>query len=229
MSIDYNLASVIDNIHIPNWRERVVCEYCKLANRQRVIGKLAQQLLRFRAGLNVYSMERVTVFYEWLFRNFQEHQIIGSEYLGSNIVGGTVIDEIRHEDAECLSFSDDSVNLIISNDVFEHISAPIKAFQETCRVLVKGGVMLASIPFHTFAERTVVRAKIVDGRVLLLEKPDYHLNPVSPTGSLVYNDFSWDMMDLAVHAGFSRVDAEIYSNDYLGIFGHNQIIFRFTK
>lgn len=45
---------------------------------------------------------------------------------------------IRHEDIEKLSFKDASLDLGVSNDVFEHIANPLDAFKACARVLRPG-------------------------------------------------------------------------------------------
>jgi hypothetical protein len=60
-------------------------------------------------------MEQVTPIYNWASATFKYHNIFGSEYLGYEYPSGTVIKGIRHEDIENLSFTDNQLDLIISN------------------------------------------------------------------------------------------------------------------
>jgi SAM-dependent methyltransferase len=139
------------------------------------------------------------------------------------------VNGIRHEDVENLSFSDGEIDLIVSNDVFEHVPNPSKAFAECTRVLKKGGVMLATLPFHQNEDNSIIRAKIIDGKLEHILPPEYHGNPVSADGSLVFTDFGWDILDVIKRAGFSKVSLDVYASTELGHLGGGQILFNTKK
>ncbi len=210
----------------PNWRERLECPLCRMNNRQRLIATLLKQALTDEQGKHVYLMEQVTPIYDWLSTTFENHKIIGSEYLGHEYAGGAVVKGIRHEDVENLSFADGQLDLIVSNDVFEHVPNPDKAFAECARVLKAGGVMLATIPFHSEHDKSVVRARLCNGQLEHILPPAFHGNPVSADGSLVFTDFGWDLLDAMKEAGFSEVAVDVYVAPQFGHLGGGQIIFR---
>ncbi len=213
------------NSWIPNWRERLECPLCRMNNRQRLIATLVKQRLDGSTKKHIYFMEQVTPIYNWATATFKNHTIVGSEYLGYEYEGGSIIKGIRHEDVENLSFKDRTLDLIVSNDVFEHVPNPAKAFAECARVLKNGGLMLATIPFHANNDESIIRAKIVNGQLEHIFPPSYHGNPVSPDGALVFTDFGWDLFDVIKAAGFSDVIAKIYASEKLGHLGGGQIIF----
>ncbi len=217
------------NSWLPNWRERLECPLCKMNNRQRLIATLVKQILSAKQMQHIYFMEQVTSIYNWAITTFKNHHIVGSEYLGYEYEAGAVINGIRHEDVENLSFADNSLDLIVSNDVFEHVPNPAKAFAECVRVLKTGGVMLATIPFHSDNEKSITRAKLVNGQLEHILPPAYHGNPVSTDGSLVFTDFSWDILQEMQIAGFSNVGIEAYSSVEYGHLGGGQLVFRCTK
>ena len=213
----------------PNWRERLECPRCHMTNRQRLIAALIKQELDVHHTKHVYFMEHVTPIYKWATDTFKNHHIIGSEYLGHEYESGAIIKGIRHEDVENLSFSAASLDLIVSNDVFEHVPHPARAFAECARVLKAGGVMLATIPFHSSHDQSISRARIVSGQLEHLLTPSYHGNPVSADGSLVFTDFGWDLLKEMHEAVFSDVKVEVYVSAELGHLGGGQLVFRLTK
>lgn len=213
----------------PNWRERLECPRCHMTNRQRLIATLIKQELDVHHKKHVYFMEHVTPIYKWATDTFKNHHIIGSEYLGHEYESGAIIKGIRHEDVENLSFSSASLDLIVSNDVFEHVPHPARAFAECARVLKTGGVMLATIPFHSSNDQSISRAKIVNGQLVHHLTPSYHGNPVSADGSLVFTDFGWDLLKKMQEAGFSDVKVDVYVSAELGHLGGGQLVFRLTK
>ncbi len=115
-----------------------------------------------------------------------------------------MIDGIRHEDALALSFSDASLDLIISQDVMEHVPEIEPAIAEAARVLRPGGRFYFSVPFDPASDTTVQRAKLSDGEVVHLKEPVFHGNPVSPEGSLVFFDHGWDLLDRLRGHGFAE-------------------------
>jgi O-antigen biosynthesis protein len=217
------------NSWIPNWRERLSCPHCQMNNRQRLIATLVKQELDAFNKKKVYFMEQVTPIFFWACETFKNHELTGSEYLGYEYTGGTSIKGIRHEDVEKLSFSDQSLDLIVSNDVFEHVPNPAKAFAECARTLKVGGLMLATIPFHSSNNDSIIRAKIVNGQLEHICPPSYHGNPVSSDGSLVFTDFGWDVLKQIQTSGFSEVNVEIYASAELGHLGGGQLVFRAKK
>ena len=75
---------------------------------------------------------------------------ICSEYLGPEYERGQIVNSIRNEDLQHLSFNDDSFDIIISADVFEHIPNPYKAHEEIFRVLNIGDFPMGRGPKKYF-------------------------------------------------------------------------------
>ncbi len=66
---------------------------------------------------------------------------------------------MRHENIEALSFADQSFDIILSNDVLEHVNLPERAVAEIYRILKPGGEFFMTVPFHPNALQTVRRAE----------------------------------------------------------------------
>ena len=141
-------ATEVEGIWHPNWRERLVCVKCRLNNRERAVAYAARAAVgRHRdRRAEVYFMEQVTPIYEWMTRNVPRAICTGSEHLGENVPPGAVIKGVRHENVEGPGFGDDRFDLIISNDVLEHVAEPDRALREAVRVLRPGGVLLLTGP-----------------------------------------------------------------------------------
>jgi hypothetical protein len=217
------------NVWLPNWRERLECPLCRMNNRQRLVSTLIKQELDLQKNKQVYFMEQVTPIYNWASATFKYHNIFGSEYLGHEYEGGAIIKGIHHEDVENLSFPDGNLDLIVSNDVFEHVPNPKKAFAECARVLKVGGVMFATIPFHQSSDVSIVRAELSSNGLKNLLSPVFHGNPISSEGSLVFTDFGWDLIQWLLEAGFSDAAVDVYASEEYGHLGGGQLVFRFTK
>ncbi len=113
--------------------------------------------------------------------------------------------------------------------MFEHVPNPEKAFIECARVLKAGGLMLATMPFHSNNDESVTRATLVDGQLEHILEPAYHGNPISADGSLVFTDFGWGVLNEIRNSGFSDVSIEVYASVEFGHLGSGQLIFRLVK
>jgi len=118
-----------------------------------------------------------------------------SEYLDTTPGGAIGADGIRCEDLQHLTFPDDSFDLVISQDVLEHVAQPWQAFREVERVLKPGGHHLFTVPIHE-GHPTITRARSENGQPVVLLPPVHHGDPLRTTGSLVYTDFGDDLPDL---------------------------------
>ncbi|MGD9610380.1 MAG: class I SAM-dependent methyltransferase [Desulfovibrionaceae bacterium] len=229
--IDYNYSFHLeDGSRFPNLRERVVCPLCKMNSRQRLVaGLILKNISKTSEPQSVYLMEYVTPIYDFLLKKFPMHKIIGSEYVGPQYKSGDSVGGIPHEDIECLSLATNSVDLIVSNDVFEHVFSPPRAFSECSRILKENGVMLATIPFKMHCQETIKRAEIVDGNIVNILPPIFHGNPMDPKGALVVHDFGWDLLAEIRKSGFSDVSIEVYRSVTFGHLGGGLMVFKAVK
>ena len=137
----------------------------------------------------------------------------------------------RNEDLQHLTFPDNTFDLFVSLDVFEHIPDPRLALCEIWRTLRPDGVMLSTFPVRK-AQLTAVEPRIVfnrDGTVTHLKKPEYHGNPISPSGSLVTVDYGYDIhQKMAEWASF---DVRVYrfNDKQHGILGEYTDVFLCRK
>lgn len=199
-----------------NFRERLECPACKLNNRQRAMFSFLTRTLKNLDKPTVYCYEQVTPFFNALSSRLSRNNIkvIGSEFLGYNYASGDVVNGIRHEDALNLSFPDSSIDVIISNDVFEHVPDIGRTLIESKRVLKSNGMLIFTIPF-THQPFTKKRSDLVNGEIYYLEPAVYHGNPVSENGSLVFYDFGWDVFSLFQSYGF-ELTMHVFTNIKFG-------------
>lgn len=173
-----------DLMHL--YREGVRCNRCNLISRQRAVMYYLQQLAR--PGDRIYFQEQLSGTFTLAQHLFTECEIVGSEY--ADLPG------CRREDVERLSFADQYIDIVVSQDVFEHVARPWQGFQECFRVLRPGGHMLMTVPLPGEP-----KPWSVDRRGAGL--PDYfHGDPHSESGALVYTDFGWDLVSRLQQIGF---------------------------
>jgi len=104
-----------------------------------------------------------------------------------------VVNEVRCENLESLSFDDDSVDLHISQDVFEHVFHPSRAFREIARTLKPGGMHIFTVPIVNKDKPSTPRALIENGKIVYLAPEQYHGNPVGDRRALVTVDWGFDI------------------------------------
>lgn len=109
-----------------------------------------------------------------------------------DITQGTDYKGVRCENLAALTFPDESFDLFITQDVFEHVFEAEKAFSEIYRVLKPGGAHVFTMPWYPQLETTVLRAEMVNGQLVHHLPAMYHKNPVDDTGSLVVRDWGKD-------------------------------------
>ena len=119
--------------------------------------------------------------------------ITKTEYFNS-IPRGTCIDGVFSEDLQELSFPDNSFNIVISLDVFEHIANPWRAFAEVYRVLRPQGTAIITIPIDWRLTKTKARAQMEGDSIQHVSPPAYHLDPLRTEGALVFTDFGQDLI-----------------------------------
>ncbi len=127
---------------------------------------------------------------------FKHHPNYVNSYFWKNVDPGVINKGVRCEDLETLTFADESFDLIVTSDIFEHIRRPYRAFKEMFRVLKPGGAHIFTVPLTwPLPSSTVSRVDISGTEDTLLLPPVYHGSPTDPEGSLVYTDFGLDIVD----------------------------------
>jgi len=105
-------------------------------------------------------------------------------------------DGYRCEDLEALSFEAESLDLHVSQDVFEHVMDPARAFAEIARTLVPGGAHVFTVPLVRKHQPSMLRARRdARGEIEHLLPPEYHESAMGEEGALVTRDWGYDIVD----------------------------------
>ncbi len=106
---------------------------------------------------------------------------------------GKPVDGVRNENLEQLTFGDASIDLHVSQDVFEHVLDPDAAFREIARTLRPGGMHIFTVPIVRKTEPSRPRARMENGKIRNLLPEEFHGNPVGDGRSLVTTDWGYDI------------------------------------
>jgi SAM-dependent methyltransferase len=120
---------------------------------------------------------------------------ISSQYF-PGIESGVIHNGVRCENLENMSFANASIDLHVTQDVFEHLFFPDKALSEISRTLRPGGMIISTIPLENKEKPTQIMAELeADGTIQYFSEPVYHGNPVSDKGALVTRKWGYDIVD----------------------------------
>ena len=125
---------------------------------------------------------------------------------------GMIHEGVRNEDLTALTFADRTFDLVITEDVMEHVPDSQKAFQEIRRVLKPGGVHVFSIPYR-IDRPSAQRFSVVDGEVVLDEPTLFHTDP--GRGRIpVFHEYGYTLLDELTQLGFeTRVVRSLHRDE----------------
>jgi SAM-dependent methyltransferase len=118
----------------------------------------------------------------------------------------------RSEDLAAQTFPDGMFDVVLTQDVFEHLFDPAAAISEIGRTLKPDGIYVMTVPIVRKEQPSIRRAIMNHGMIEhLLVPPQYHGNPIDPNGSLVTVDWGYDIC--AVLSMYSGLVVTLHSID----------------
>jgi SAM-dependent methyltransferase len=199
----------------PNYREQLMAK--GLNSRQRAILELlaAEGKIGRRGSARIFAPEAVTRLALEMRGRFP--YFLGSEF-ASDTSQRDRLYPLPIEDLEALTLKDRSFDAAFTCDVLEHVIDLNACLRELARILRPGGVMISTHPFTWKAEHRR-RAIVRNGAVEHLTTPEYHGNPVSEKGSLVFTVPGWQILEDCRQAGFTRAEMVMIASTEKAIFG----------
>ena len=158
-----------------------------------------------------------------------------------NVKSGDYYKGVRCIDLQNMPFADQSLDMIVTEDVLEHVVNTDQAFREINRVLRRGGSLLLTVPVH---EKNPTISRIGNKNQV------YHGDPLREAGALVMTDFGNDIPQILGQYGLtarevtghrfflpeeiSYIDEEYEAylqkrQDLLQVFRYNSIVYVGTK
>ena len=178
-----------------NWlRDLFICSGCGSIPRERAIFAVVEMLHPNWRDLQIHetsptmraaSLKLRTECAGYTYSYYHERMSLGSIHPQEGY---------RCENIEKMTFEDESFDLFLSQDVFEHIFNPNAAIKEIVRVLKQGGSTIMTVPLvrkNLPSERRALMRS--DGSILNLKPPEYHGNPIDEKGALVTFDWGYDI------------------------------------
>lgn len=176
--------------------------------------------------LSLYTTEANGALFQQLQRLIDPALFTCSEYFGSQYRSGEVVNGILHQDLQQTSFADESFDIILSAEIFEHIPDAPRAEAEVVRLLKPGGVYCFTVPINPNAQHDDIRAEVAeDGTLIHHAPPEFHGDPVRPEeGILVFRLFSHrDLEARFTGMGCEFASYRLWSRTF-GILGQNAMV-----
>ena len=209
-----------------NWlREDFKCIRCKSSVRERAVADYIAGNFARLSQMAVYEpapTSRSTEFFADNAGNYVWSTYPDERFSESMEYGGSC------QDLEALTFGAESFDLVVSQDVFEHVANPRAAFAEVSRILAPGGSHVFTIPWYP-GQPTQRQAEMIDGQVVHLAPPEYHGDPFDINGALVFNRFGSDITDLIAKASGMTTTITEARESRKGIRGDSIFIFHSLK
>ena len=180
-----------------------VCEVCRASKRN---SDVALAILKVLGFYEDYTLKEIANYLKHLsiyeaqasgaIHNTLSHlpNYVCSEYFDDMESGTLHQSGVGCESLQNLSFMDNSLDLIITQDILEHVADPDKAFDEIYRVLKPTGSHIFTVPLHE-DRATTTRAKVENGEVIHKHAPVHHLDGLRPEGILVFTDWGDDIVE----------------------------------
>lgn len=200
----------------PYFRSTLRCPFCKLAPRYRA---LFACLTKFFPDWREMDIHESSPGWDLVSRRLAKEakSYIATQWDTSIPFGAIHPKGYRSEDLQAQTFADETFDLVVTQDVFEHIFEPDKAIAEIARTLKPGGAFIATVPIVLKTRPSRRRASLVDGRIVHHLEAQYHGNPISNDGALVVMDWGYDIASyLHRHSGLNVIMIQIDDID-LGI------------
>lgn len=193
---------------LPWFRDNLKSKNCKTMPRERSLAfVLANLLPHFNQAKNIMESSPNPFGLSVKLRDmFGPDRYTGTQYSASvpcgkklNGMHGDI--SLDLENQNCIP--DNSYDIVISQDVFEHIYNPAKAFKEIARTLKPGGFHIFTVPITSknfgsfiFAERVDDAPPSPHGMTVKLHAPpEIHGNPMGEGGSLLTRQWGYDIID----------------------------------
>lgn len=202
-------------------RDHYICEFCGSIPRERALMNVIETLYPDWRNLKIHESSpgnrgaSIKLKQECV-------QYIASQY-DPSITFGKIhpLNGYRSENLEKQTFQDEIFDIVISQDVMEHIFDAEAAFNDIHRTLKPGGAHIFTTPLVNGSNPTQRRAAIrPDGSVVHFFPPEFHGNPMSSEGSLVTWHWGDDIIQLcSIKIGAESIIHQPVVNPSMGIEG----------
>ncbi|OUL18750.1 methyltransferase type 11 [Nostoc sp. T09] len=205
-------------------RNNMYCPFCRSSSRKRHVAKIIiHEVVKTVSvigeipktqALKIYNADVDDAFYQVL---HQQEIYTCSTFSPELKPGSEIRPGVFCQDLKNLTFADETFDIVITEDVFEHVRNHEQGLREIHRVLKFGGYHIFTVPCN-FDRQTIVRVDTSGEEDIHLLPPEYHGDKIRGK-ILAYRTFGIDIFDLLKNIGFeTKVDFSNYLDRKNGIF-----------
>ncbi|MFC1585054.1 class I SAM-dependent methyltransferase [Fibrobacterota bacterium] len=187
-------------------RNTMLCAFCRSCSRTRHVAKTLLDIHdKANSSMKALSHELpFTIYNTAASDSLTKYLRQSNNYSCSEFFPGVKPGEKKNgilcQDIQNLEFKHESFDVLITEDVLEHVPDFKQAFSEILRVLRKGGHHIFSLPFY-FDRQTTTRAVVDDSKIRHIRSPAFHSDSLREK-ILVFTDFGFDLFDFLKSLGF---------------------------
>jgi len=188
-------------------RDYMHCPFCMSCSRERHVASFVLNYpphvqynsikkMAKKTTLDIYNTDR-NIWAKY-FRNNNHYisSILTEEYP----IGTEIEKNVFCQNLEALTFNDESFDIVITEDVFEHVRNDKKAFKEIYRVLKRGGIHIFTIPY-LFNQEAIIRVDTSTENDINILPPEYHFDMIR--GKIIsYRTYGIDLFKQLSDIGF---------------------------
>jgi SAM-dependent methyltransferase len=198
---------------VDNPREDPLCRRCGSVPRHRALLRVLHELGIDLARATVH--EASPSLGTWRFLRARCRDFTASMWL-PGVRHGSRVGNFRHVDLQRQPFADATFDLVITQDVLEHVPDPTAALREIHRTLRPGGHHVFTVPRQQ-GQPTRARAEWRGGVLHHLAPAEYHLDPSTRAGTLVVTDWGMDLEALVADRGAASCAVHRVCDPHAGI------------
>jgi SAM-dependent methyltransferase len=213
-------------LEIDPWlRDFYRCVRCGSIPRQRAVKIVLEQYFPNWRELQIHESSPGV---RWKRRMSRECKNYVASYYFEGIPFGTHVDDAICQNLELQTFGDNQFDVVVTQDVMEHVYNAEAAFSEIARTLRPGGMHIFTTPRYK-KQKTAYRAVMKNGKVKFLAEPAYHRNPIDAKGALVTVDWGDDIEEIVCEASKMKTHAMAFKDRSLGLDGEFLEVFISVK
>ena len=194
------------------------CAYNGCIPRERALGAVLRSLYPSFAELSVHESSPcgrgASLFLQKNCGSYIATQFFPDEPPGATVQGW------RNENLERQTFPDHAFDLVVTQDVMEHVFDPGAVFREVKRTLKPGGSYVFTAPTYKGLLQSERQAELDSyGTVRHLAEPEYHGSPIGSGRSLVTYHYGYDFPELIKQWCGMDVEVRRFHDHSRGIIG----------
>ena len=213
-----NTTFVSENVWL---RDFFFCTNCGSVPRQRALMLVIEKYYPNWRNMIIHESSPTIVAITEKFKSINNGRggYITSQYYPEKELG-IMVNGYRNENLEMQTFEDEIFDIVITQDVFEHLYNPEKAFIEIARTLKHGGAHIFTVPIINKFNKTEQWAKAdSNGNPIFLKSEERHVSfPVT-------FHYGFDIINLIKeHSGLDTIIESLYNLNY-GIWAEYNEVF----